>query len=71
MNAVSEAIAAIRDALRLADEVQRVGETLEGVADELRDHDRRLIRLETEWVTAMELAGIRSATARIEQGHGE
>ena len=71
MSAVSEAIAAIRDALRLADEVKRVSETLKGVADELRDHDRRLIRLETKWETAMDLAGIRSGSARIERDNGE
>ena len=38
MSAVGDAISAIRDALRLSDEVKRVGETLAGVAVELRDH---------------------------------
>jgi uncharacterized protein YoxC len=64
VSAVKEAITAIRDAIRLADEVKQVGESLKGVATELRDHDRRLTRLEAKWETAVELAGIRSGTAR-------
>jgi uncharacterized protein YoxC len=64
MSAVKEAITALRDALRLADEVKRVGESLSGLAQEVRDHDRRLTRLEAKWETAMELAGMRSAQGR-------
>jgi uncharacterized protein YoxC len=64
VSAVKEAITAIRDALKLADEVRQVGESLKGVAAELRDHDRRLTRLEAKWETAVELAAIRSGTAR-------
>ncbi|WP_333840945.1 hypothetical protein [Pelomicrobium sp.] len=61
MSAVKEAITAIRDALKLADEVRQVGESLKAVAAELRDHERRLTRLEAKWETAVELAAIRSA----------
>jgi uncharacterized protein YoxC len=64
MSAVKEAITALRDALRLADEVKRVGESLSGLAQKVRDHDRRLTRLEAKWETAMELAGMRSAQGR-------
>ena len=64
MSAIGDAISAIRDALRLSDEVKRVGETLAGVAVELRDHERRLIRLETRWETAMELAGKQATLPR-------
>jgi len=64
MSAVKEAITALRDALRLADEVKRVGESLSGLAQEVRDHDRRLTRLEAKWETAMELAGMRNAQGR-------
>jgi hypothetical protein len=64
MSAVKEAITALRDALRLADEVKRVGESLSGLAQEVRDHDRRLTRLEAKWEIAMELAGMRSAQGR-------
>jgi len=59
VSAVKEAITAIRDALKLADEVKQVGEILKGVAMELREHDRRLTRLEAKWETALELAGLR------------
>lgn len=62
MSAVKEAITAIRDALKLADEVKQVGESLKGVAMELREHDRRLTRLEAKWETALELAGLRGGT---------
>ncbi len=59
MSAVSDAITAIRDALKLADDVKRVGDQLTGIAQELRDHDRRITRLEAKWETAIELAAIR------------
>lgn len=54
MSAVADAVRAIKDMLKLADDVQRVGETLKDVAIELRDHDRRLTRLEAKWETAIE-----------------
>jgi hypothetical protein len=60
MSAVNSAIAAIRDALKLADDVKRVGEQLTGIAQELRDHEHRITRLEAKWETAIELAGIRA-----------
>ncbi|TDR73080.1 hypothetical protein [Paludibacterium purpuratum] len=61
MSAVKDAITAIREALRLSDDVKRVGDSLKSVAEELRQHDRRITRLEAKWETAMELAGIRTA----------
>lgn len=64
MSAVTDAIAAIRDAMKLSDDVKRVGESLKGVATELRDHDRRITRLEAKWETTIELAGIRLGGAR-------
>lgn len=67
MSAVKDAITAIREALKLADDVKRVGESLKSVSQELRDHDRRITRLEAKWETAMELAAIRrNAAAQIE-----
>ncbi len=66
MSAVKDAITAIREALKLADDVKRVGETLKGVAQELREHDRRLTRLEAKWETAIEIATLRSAPRQIE-----
>jgi hypothetical protein len=56
MSAIGEAIGALKEALKLADDVKRAGETLKEVARELRDHDRRLTRLEAQWETALALA---------------
>jgi hypothetical protein len=56
MSALSEAINAIRDAITLADDVKRLGGTLKEAAHELRDHDRRITRLEAKWEAAVELS---------------
>lgn len=67
MSLVSEALGAIREALKMADDVKRTGETLKELAKEvraeLREHDRRITRLETQWQTALALRG---GTRRIE-----
>lgn len=55
MSAIGDAIGAIREALKLSDEVQRAGETIKEVARELREHDRRITRLEAQWETALAL----------------
>lgn len=64
MSAITDAITAIREALKLADDVKRVGDSLKGVSDELRDHDRRITRLEAKWETALELATLRNHAPR-------
>ncbi len=38
---------ALKEVLLLTEKVTRTGETLSEVARELREHDRRLVRLET------------------------
>ncbi|PHV11919.1 hypothetical protein CSQ89_08330 [Chitinimonas sp. BJB300] len=55
---------AMREALKLSDDVRRAGDALKSVAHELRDHDRRLTRLEAKWETAIEIASLRSAAPR-------
>lgn len=40
-------MAAMKDVLLLTDKVERAGTVLSEIAGEVRDHDRRLIRLET------------------------
>lgn len=55
MSAFGEAISAIREALRLADDVKRSGDTIKELARELREHDRRITRLEAQWEAAMRL----------------
>lgn len=64
MSFLSESIKTIRDALKMADEVKAAGEALKQVARDLRDHDRRITRLEAKWDTALELSSLRS-TRRI------
>ena len=60
MSVVKDAITAIRDALKLADDVRRVGDTLKELVGEVRDHDRRLTRLEARLDTVIEIAKVRS-----------
>jgi hypothetical protein len=63
MSVVGEALGAIKEALKLADDVKRTGETLKELAKELREHDRRITRLEAQWETVIALRG---GTRRIE-----
>jgi hypothetical protein len=51
---MTDVVGVIRDAIKLTDEVKRVGETLGSLSGELRDHDRRITRLEAQWDTAMQ-----------------
>ena len=62
MSAISDVMGVIRDAIRLTDEVKRVGETLKALSGELRDHDRRITRLEAQWDTAIQFT--RAAVGR-------
>jgi hypothetical protein len=66
MTVLGDAISAIREALKLADDVKRTGETVKEIARELRDHDRRITRMEAKWEAAVELSAGRSAPRRIE-----
>ena len=52
MSVLTQSVKAILEALKLTDEVRRAGETLKDLAMEIRDHDRRITRLETQWDTA-------------------
>jgi hypothetical protein len=63
MSVVGEALGAIKEALKLADDVKRTGETLKELSKELREHDRRITRLEAQWETVIALRG---GTRRIE-----
>jgi len=47
LSALKDVMAALKDVLLLTEKVERTGEVLSEVAAELREHDRRLIRLET------------------------
>jgi hypothetical protein len=52
MSVFSEAVAAVRSALKLSDELRRTSQELKEVAVELREHDRRITRLDAQWETA-------------------
>jgi hypothetical protein len=56
MSVFSEAVAAVQSALKLSDELRRTSQELKDGAVELRDHDRRITRLEAQWETAAMLS---------------
>ncbi|MCU7815631.1 MAG: hypothetical protein KZQ81_10580 [Candidatus Thiodiazotropha sp. (ex Rostrolucina anterorostrata)] len=47
MSAIKDAIAAMKEVILLSEKVERAGGMLSDISKELRDHDRRLVRLET------------------------
>ena len=47
MSVVKDAVAAMKEVLILTEKIDQAGKTLSEVSKELRDHDRRLVRLET------------------------
>jgi hypothetical protein len=49
---LSQTLEAIKDAMRLTDDVRRASEALKELTQEMRDHDRRITRLEAQWETA-------------------
>ena len=56
LSTLSDAIDAIKEVIKLTDDVKRTGETLKELSKELREHDRRITRLEAQWETAMRLS---------------
>ena len=64
MSAFGEAISAIKGALELADGVKRTGEALKEISQELREHDRRITRIEAKWEAAVELSSRRGRSQR-------
>jgi hypothetical protein len=47
MSAIKEALAAMKEVLLLTERVEQTGKILSEVVNELKDHEKRLIRLET------------------------
>lgn len=47
MSTLKDVMSAMKEVLLLTDKVDRVGKVLSEISSEIRDHDRRLIRLET------------------------
>ncbi len=52
MSLLGQTLEAIKDAMKLADDVRRASEALKELTQEMRDHDRRITRLEAQWDTA-------------------
>lgn len=47
MSAIGEALSAMKDVLILTEKVDQAGKALSEIAKELKDHEKRLIRLES------------------------
>jgi hypothetical protein len=47
MSIVQDVVAAMKEVLMLTEKVDQAGKTLSEISKELRDHDRRIVRLET------------------------
>jgi len=47
MTLVKDAVSAMKEVLVLNEKINQVGKTMDQVSTELRDHDKRLVRLET------------------------
>jgi hypothetical protein len=56
LSALTDAIAALREVLKLTDDVKHAGETLKELSRELLEHDRRITRLEAQWDTALKFS---------------
>ena len=56
MSVFSEAVAAVQVALKLTEDLRRTSQELKELAQEVRDHDRRITRLEAQWDTAVMLS---------------
>jgi len=51
-----QVLTAVRESLRLTEDVRLAGEKLKELSAEIREHDRRITRLEAQWETAMMLS---------------
>ena len=47
MSTLQDVFGAVKEVLLLTHKVEDLGKTLQEAAEELKDHDRRLVRLET------------------------
>ena len=47
MSTLKDVVSALKEVMLLTDKVDRTGQMLSEISSELRQHDRRLIRLET------------------------
>lgn len=62
MSVIKDAVNAMKEVILLTDKVEKAGAVLSEVSKELREHDGRLIRLET----MVEIAQFQSGQKKIE-----
>jgi hypothetical protein len=65
MSAIKDALDAIREAIKLVDEVKQVSGAVSALTKEVRDIDRRLSRLEGSVNAALLLSGVRNSTRQV------
>ena len=63
MSTVKDAIIALKEVLKLTDDVKLIGERMKDVATDLRDQDRRITRLEARLDTMIDMAKLTSTRA--------
>jgi len=64
MAALDRILEGVKEVLRLTDEVKRLAEGLKALATEVRDIDRRLVRVET----MVEIAKVEATRQRLPKG---
>ena len=62
MSVIKDAVNVMKEVILLTDKVEKAGSVLSEVSKELREHDRRLIRLET----MVEIAQFQSGQKKVE-----
>lgn len=56
MSVFNQVLTGIKEALRLTEDVRIAGDRLKELSNEIREHERRITRLEAQWETAMMLS---------------
>jgi hypothetical protein len=59
MSVFDQVLTGIKETLRLTEDVRLAGDKLKDLSQEIREHDRRITRLEAQWETAIMLSGKR------------
>ena len=61
MSAIKDAIDALREAVKLVDEVKQSTARISDLAGEVREIDRRVSRLEGKWEAAMDFGRVNAS----------
>lgn len=63
MSVLKDTVKAMKEVLLLTDKVEKAGDLLSDISLELRDHNNRILRLETRLDTYVEVATIQNTKA--------